>query len=83
MLKRNFFVEACWDEEARVFFSRSDITGLHIETATLEEFQAVMDDVTLELIIANHISPETLATKAPKDWMPFGRWTGPEHLASA
>ena len=30
----NFFVKAVWDEEAKVFYSDSDIVGLHIEFAS-------------------------------------------------
>lgn len=54
-MKRVFTVEAIWDEEAKVFYSESDISGLHIETRTLEEFEEVMNDVTAELIVANHM----------------------------
>lgn len=55
-MKRVFTVEAIWDDEAKVFYSESDISGLHIETKTLEEFEEVMNDVAAELIVANHMS---------------------------
>ena len=35
----NFFVKAVWDEEAKVFYSDSDIVGLHIEAETIEGFR--------------------------------------------
>ena len=76
MIKRNFYVDACWDDEAKVFYSKSDILGLHIEAPTLQEFEAVMNDVALELILANHIGSETIATLPPKEWMPIIRWSG-------
>ena len=38
-IKRSYLVRARWDDNARVFWSDSDINGLHIETATLEEFE--------------------------------------------
>ena len=40
--KRSYFVKACWDKDSQVFWSGSDINGLHIETATLEEFEYVV-----------------------------------------
>ena len=33
-IKRCYFVKACWDEDAHVFWSESDIEGLHIETSS-------------------------------------------------
>lgn len=53
-MKRTFYVRAVWDEEAQVFYSESDISGLHIEAATLDEFEAVMSEFAEELIAANH-----------------------------
>jgi hypothetical protein len=55
-MKRNFSVEAIWDAEAKVYISRSDIVGLHIEAATIEEFEEVLHDVATELIVANHLT---------------------------
>ena len=47
-------VRAVWDAQAEVFYSESDIEGLHIEAATLDEFEAIMLDVAPELIMVNH-----------------------------
>ena len=33
----NFFVKAVWDEDKMVFYSDSDIVGLHIEAETFGE----------------------------------------------
>ena len=52
----NFFVKAVWDEEAKVFYSDSDIVGLHIEAETLAAFRGIMVDIALELILANHVT---------------------------
>lgn len=49
MAKRMFNVTAHWDDEAGVFYSDSDIVGLHIEARTIEEFEAVMMDVAPSL----------------------------------
>ena len=63
MDKRTFRVQAVWDEEAGVFYSESDIVGLHIEAPTLEEFEAAMEEHAVDLIVANHIAPRELAEK--------------------
>ena len=34
-MKRTFRVKAVWDVAAKVFYSQSDIEGLHIEAADL------------------------------------------------
>ena len=54
MQKRSFFVRARWDAEAKVFYSESDIDGLHIEADTVEEFEPIMLQLAPELIAANH-----------------------------
>lgn len=53
-MQQTFRVKAVWDAEAEVFYSQSDIEGLHIEAATLDEFEVIMLDVTPELIMVNH-----------------------------
>jgi hypothetical protein len=50
-------VRAVWDEDAGVFYSESDISGLHIEAETIEAFQDVLFELAPELIIANHPGP--------------------------
>ena len=41
MTKLTFTVKAVWDEDLKIFFSESDIIGLHIEAKTLEEFKKI------------------------------------------
>lgn len=45
-MKNTFTVKACWDEDAKVFYSESDITGLHIEANSIEIeiFEEVVKD---------------------------------------
>ncbi|HTJ56988.1 MAG TPA: DUF1902 domain-containing protein [Devosiaceae bacterium] len=62
MAKRAFTVRAVWDDEAKIYYSESDIIGLHIEAPTVDEFEAVMREVAPELIVANHVSMPDLAT---------------------
>lgn len=69
----NFFVRAVWDEEAKVFVSESDIVGLHIEAATLEEFREIMVDIAPELVLANHVTNDDLLTKSLRELVPVIR----------
>lgn len=78
MNKRTFFVRACWDDEAKVFYAESDIEGLHIEAATLDEFEDVMMDVAVDLVVANHVSAEDLAERPLKELVPAILWQRPE-----
>ena len=56
---RRFHVTAFWDPEAKVWCSETDIRGLVIETATLDEFEEVMNDLAPDMIEANHPREET------------------------
>lgn len=78
MFKRTFFIRALWDEEAGIYYSESDIEGLHIEAETLDEFEDIMSDVAIELVVANHISAPDLANKPMKDLVPAILWQRPE-----
>lgn len=82
MAKRMFSVTAHWDEAAKVFYSESDIVGLHIEAPTIEEFEAVMMDVAPGLVIANHVSRDELASLAPEDVIPAILWQRPSGKAA-
>lgn len=78
-MKRNFTIKAVWDEDAKVFFSQSDIVGLHIEAATIEEFERVMHENALDMVIANHIKPQELAKKSLADLIPTIFWERGAH----
>ena len=82
MAKRMFSVTAHWDDEAKVYYSESDIIGLHVEAGTIEEFETVMMDVAPGLVIANHVSKEELATLAPEDLVPAILWQRPADRAA-
>jgi hypothetical protein len=77
-MQRMFHVRARWDSDAKRFYSESDIIGLHIEAATVEEFEAVMNDVATDLIFANHYSALDLANKTIKEMVPAIVWQRPE-----
>ena len=82
MAKRMFSVTALWDDAAKVFYSESDIIGLHIEAPTVEEFEVVMMDVAPGLVIANHVSKAELETMAPEDIIPAILWQRPAGKAA-
>ncbi len=56
-MKRSYVVTAVWDADAQVFYSESDIRGLHVEADTLEAFEALIGDLTPDLIVENYLSP--------------------------
>ena len=49
----SFTVTATWDPEAGVFYSRSDIPGLHVEATTFDEFVSLVRDLAPEMIADN------------------------------
>jgi hypothetical protein len=78
MSRRAFSVKAIWDAEAGVYFAESDIVGLHIESATIEEFEDLLMELAPELIVANHLSAADLAEKPYKDLIPAIVWHRPQ-----
>ncbi len=52
-MRKDYFVEARWDPEARVWYSSSDIPGLVIEAATLAEFEALVGELAVEMLADN------------------------------
>ncbi len=70
MTNRTFRVRALWDEDANVFYSESDIIGLHVEAPTFAEFEAVLMEVAPDLIFANHMSSADFDSTPLRDLMP-------------
>lgn len=81
-MKRSFYVRALWDDDVKRWYSESDIQGLHIETDTLDEFEEVMKDVAVDLIFANHISPEEVASTPIEELIPTILWQRPQDKAA-
>ena len=51
-----FRVEPAWHEKAQVFYTAyTEVEGLFIEAATLDEFREVILDMTPDLLRDNHI----------------------------
>jgi hypothetical protein len=82
MSRRSFTVRAVWDEDARVYYSESDILGLHIEAPTLDEFEAIMMEVAPELVVENHLSRPDLASKSLSDLIPTIVWQKPSPVSA-
>ena len=78
MPKRSYSVRAIWDDEAGVYYSQSDIVGLHIEAGTLDEFEEVLFEVGPGLVLANHVSGQDLLSTPLKDLIPAIVWERPE-----
>lgn len=70
MTNRCFSVRAVWDEDAKVFYAQSDILGLHVEAATLDEFEEIVMDTAPDLIVANHLTKDDLVGKPLSDLIP-------------
>ena len=49
----HFYVRACWDAEAAVFYSETDIPGLTVEAPTLASFQQLILDLAPEMLAEN------------------------------
>lgn len=70
MTNRSFYVRAIWDSEENLFYSESNIIGLHLESPTFEEFEEVLMDVAPDLIVANHLTDADLANTPLRDLVP-------------
>jgi hypothetical protein len=66
-----FYVRAVRDAEAGVWVSESDIIGLHVESATLEEFEAAAAELGPQLIVENHITKKDLAQRSLSELIPW------------
>ena len=69
-MQRSFHVEAVWDEREEIWCSESDITGLHIEAETLEEFYDLVNEFASDLIVSNHYSDSDLSGADLRDVIP-------------
>lgn len=81
-MRRTYTVKAVWDDNAKVWAAESDIDGLHIEAATMEEFEAVLQDVAAELVAANHVTDADLDRFSARDLIPAIVFVKPEPQAA-
>lgn len=81
-MQKSFYVRARWDDDVKRWYSESDIHGLAIETDTLDEFEEVLFDVAADLIIANHLSKDDIASMPLRELMPAIVWERPREKAA-
>lgn len=74
-----FYVKALWDDEAEVFYSESDIVGLHIEAATIDEFVSVMEEMAPQMVVENHVTKQDLGKKSVLDMISSIIFQPPSH----
>ena len=48
-----FNISAIWDDEGGVFYSLSDIPGLHVESQTFDEFVSLVRDLAPDVVAQN------------------------------
>ena len=69
-MRKVFTIKAVWDDDAGVYFSDSDISGLHIEAESLDEFESEMFEVAADLIFANHMTDEEYNSASARERIP-------------
>ncbi len=79
MKSLTFNVKAVWDAEAGVFYSESDIIGLHIEAENLEEFEAAAAELGPKLIMENHITKRDIAQRSLSELIPWIKFRLPQN----
>lgn len=53
MRKMPYFVKAQWDDQAKVWYSNSNIPGLVIEADTIAEFEKLMNELAPVMLAEN------------------------------
>lgn len=82
-MKRTFYVKALWDDEAKVWYSETDIVGLFIETKTISEFEDIMPELARDMIIANHNVDPEFSQRSPQDLFATVTWIPPSRIPTA
>jgi hypothetical protein len=69
-MQKHYYVRAVWDDEAKTYYTESDIWGLHIETSSLDEFEDLVVELGPQMIMANHLTAEEAAKTPLVDLVP-------------
>lgn len=65
-----YYVRACWDAEAGVFTSESNIPGLVVEAETVDEFMEIAQELAPAMLRENVAgNPTVRAVKAELDFV--------------
>jgi hypothetical protein len=76
-MKRTFFVKALWDDEAKVWYSDTDIQGLFINAKNLNEFEDVINEFAGDLVLENHWRHDQISEELMKSTVPIIIWQSP------
>jgi hypothetical protein len=76
-MQKRFYVRAVWDDEAKTYYSESDIWGLHLETPSLDEFEELVFELGPQMIMANHLTADDAAKTPLLDLVPTIVWQRP------
>jgi Domain of unknown function (DUF1902) len=76
-MKRTFYVKAVWDDEAKVWYSETDIEGLFINAKDLDEFEEVVNEFAGDLILENHWRRDSVPDDLMKSTVPIILWQRP------
>jgi hypothetical protein len=69
-MSKAYYVRACWDEEAGIYYSKSNVPGLVIEAESLPEFVAIAEQLVPELLHDNAINPAFVNAPGTKSVRP-------------
>ncbi len=83
LMKRAFFVRALWDEEAKVWYSETDIDGLFINAKNLNEFEDVINEFAGDLVLENHWRHDQVPQELIKTTVPIILWQRPSSARHA
>jgi hypothetical protein len=56
-MAKEYYLQAIWDPEAKVYYSKTNVPGLVVEAETLDDFIAIANELTPELLRANVPAP--------------------------
>jgi hypothetical protein len=76
-MKTTFFVKALWDDEAKIWYSETDIEGLFINAKDLEEFEEVINGFAGDLVLENHWRRDQVSDELMKTTVPIILWQRP------
>jgi Domain of unknown function (DUF1902) len=82
-MKRIFFVRAHWDDEAKVWYSETDIDGLFINAKDLDEFEDVVSEFAGELVLENHWRRGEVPQEMISSTVPIILWQKPSLVRHA
>lgn len=76
-MKRTFYVKALWDDEVKVWYSETDISGLFINAKDLDEFEEVIAEFAGELVLENHWRRSEIPKDIINNTVPIILWQRP------